>query len=82
MTRLNYSNLPPEAQQAIQKLTGYTHNELEGEITDYGMVKKVELRKAKPFSFKDTLYQIAVPLVALLLLLAIVFLIATIATHC
>ena len=32
MTNLNYSNLPPEAQKAIQKLTGLSHQELENKL--------------------------------------------------
>jgi len=53
MTQLNYSNLPPEAQEGIKKLTGYTDEELEG--SDQGKTPKPPRRKnqssEKPISY-------------------------------
>ena len=80
MTRLNYSNLPPEAQQAIQKLTGSTHEELEGKKFEGGSVKGLKREQAKPQTFKAMGYQLLVYLVPILIILGIVWLIAFIAT--
>jgi len=80
MTRLNYSNLPPEAQDAIKKLTGYSDEELNGEKPKQPEVKPAKTSKAKPQSLKAMGYKIAVYLVPILIILAIVWLIAFIAT--
>ena len=55
MTNLNYSNLPPEAQQAIQKLTGSSHEELEGKTTDKIMANKTTEHKVLKTISKYTL---------------------------
>jgi len=46
MTKLIYSNLPPEAQEAIKQLTGYTDEELEN--LDEGKTPKPTRRKNQP----------------------------------
>ena len=50
MTNLNYSNLPKEAQEAIQKLTGLAHDKLEGKTTDEiaGITEKGQIYHKKP----------------------------------
>ena len=59
MTNLNYSNLPPEAQKAIQKLTGLAHDKLEGKTTDEiaGITPMGQIYHKKPLkvSFKSML---------------------------
>ena len=80
MTRLNYSNLPPEAQDAIKKLTGYSDEELEGKQLKQTDAHTIKIGKAKPQSLKAIGYKIAVYLVPILIILAIVWLIAFIAT--
>jgi len=49
MTKLNYSDLPLEAQQAIQKLTGSTDEELTSEKPKSTTPKPSKARE-KPFS--------------------------------
>ena len=46
MTELYYSNLPPEAQKAIQKLTGLTGDELEDKTLDE--IDAIKLRTSQP----------------------------------
>jgi hypothetical protein len=55
MTDLNYSNLPPDAQKAIQKLTGSSHEELEGKSTNKIMANKTTEHKVLKTISKYTL---------------------------
>ena len=82
MTRLNYSNLPPAAQEAVQKLTGCTADELEGKEVKTEKATVITTKKAKPRSLKDLAYQAAIPLTIILIIFGLVFLLATIATSC
>jgi len=52
MARLEYSNLPPEAQQAIQKLTGCTHEELNSENSKQPDTTSTTTKKKQPKSLK------------------------------
>jgi len=63
MARLEYSNLPPEAQQAIQKLTGCTHKELENGKTTPAKPQPAKTKKTKTkgkSSLKQTLLILAI----------------------
>jgi len=63
MARLEYSNLPPEAQQAVQKLTGCTHEELENGKTTPTKPQPVKTKKTKTegkSSLKQTLLILAI----------------------
>ena len=71
MTRLNYSNLPPEAQQAIQKLTGCTHEELEGKTLRQTDAHTIKIGKAKLQSLKSMLYKLAQAITCCLIALAL-----------
>jgi len=59
MTDLNYSNLPEDAQKAIQKLTGLTHKELENkllsDLNTSGIKKAVTPHKPLKVSLKSML---------------------------
>ena len=56
MPDLNYSNLPPEAQEAIRKLTGLTHEALENktlsDLNTSGIKKALPPRKPLKVSLK------------------------------
>jgi hypothetical protein len=82
MTRLNYSNLPPEAQDAIKKLTGYSDEKLNGDKAKQPEPKPAKARKAKPRTLKKIGYQILLYLVPILIILAIVSIVSFIATTC
>ena len=47
MTRVYYSNLPPEAQEAIRKLTGLGAQELEGKQMKLTETKTTKISKPK-----------------------------------
>ena len=82
MTRLNYSNLPPEAQDAIKKLTGYSDEKLNGDKAKQPEPKPAKTKqpraKTHPLSLKRMLYKLAQVLVGL----AIVYGIAMLAFSC
>ena len=80
MARLEYSNLPPEAQQAIQKLTGESDEELSGKQLKQTDSHTIKIGKSKPQTFKAMGYQLLVYLVPILIVVAIVWLVAFVAT--
>ena len=74
MTKLNYSILPPEAQNAVQKLTGCSAEELEGKEVKSEKATIITTKKAKPQSLKDLAYQTAQALTCCLIAAALLVL--------
>jgi len=82
MTRLNYSNLPPEAQDAIKKLTGYSDEELNGEKAKQPKAKPAKTHQAKPQIFRKLSKQAVALLIFMLAFLLLAWLVNFIATSC
>ena len=74
MTRLNYSNLPPEAQEAIKKLIGYDPDEISGKTTEQPQTKIDKTSKAKPSRPKQQNLSLPQALVGYLIAVALLLL--------
>jgi hypothetical protein len=80
MARLDYSTLPPEAQQAIQKLTGESHEELGGKQLKQTDSHTIKIGKSKPQTWKQLGYRVAMPLAFILIVYGIMWLVAFVTT--
>jgi len=81
MARLEYSNLPPEVQQAIQKLTGKSHEELGGKQLKQTNSYTIKIGKSKPQAWKQLGYWVAMPLAFIFIVYGIMWLVSFITTH-
>jgi hypothetical protein len=81
MARLEYSNLPPEAQQAIQKLTGESDEELSGKQLKQTDTHTIKIGKSKPQAWKQLGYRVAMPLAFIFIVYGIMWLVSFITTH-